>query len=240
MMIATALAVCLSAPCLAADIPAAVAAAVADKARPAADAARDANRKPAETLAFASIEPGSKIAELIPGGGYFTRLLSPVAGAGGHVYALAGSNATAVNAIAADAHYGNVTVLPLSFTERALGLPQPVDVVWTSNNYHDMHNALNGAAGMTSFNQRVFEALKPGGMYIVVDHAAAAGHGADDTRTLHRIDPETVKTEVPAAGFKLAGSSDALHNPGDPHTASSSDASIRGRTDQFILKFVKP
>jgi len=82
--------------------------------------------------------------------------------------------------------------------------------------------------------------LKPGGAYIVVDHAAAAGHGADDTKSMHRIDPETVKAEVTAAGFKLSGSSDALHNANDPHTAPIFDPSIRGKTDQFILKFVKP
>ena len=246
IVVAAALAASLSTPCLAADIPAAVSAAVADSARPAADTARDANRKPAETLAFADIKAGSQVAELMPGGGYYTRLLSMLAGPDGHVYVLAppprpdGSNpAAAANAIAADAHYGNVTVQSLSYTDRALGLSQPMDVVWTSDNYHDIHNNLD-SAGMQTFNARVFEALKPGGMYIVLDHAAAAGHGADDTRTMHRIDPETVKAEVTAAGFKLVGSSDALRNADDPHTVPIFDASIRGKTDQFILKFVKP
>ncbi|MDR2991896.1 MAG: methyltransferase [Burkholderiaceae bacterium] len=239
-------AACLSAPCPAAEVPQAVAATVADSARPAADTARDANRKPAQTLAFADIKPGAKIAELMPGGGYYTRLLSKLAGPGGHVYALypprrpnAPDLEAAGKAIAADPHYGNVTVLPLSYTDRALDLPQPVDVAWTSDNYHDIHNILTSAE-MQDFNRRVFEALKPGGMYIVLDHAAAAGHGASDTKTMHRIDPETVKAEVTAAGFKLAGSSDALRNPDDPHTAPIFDASVRGRTDQFILKFVKP
>jgi predicted methyltransferase len=164
----------------------------------------------------------------------------------GHVYVLTppprpnGPDPTAAaSAIAADAHYGNVTVLPLSYTERALGLPRQVDVVWTSSNYHDIHNTL-ADAGMKGFNKRVFEALKPGGMYIVIDHAAASGHGTDDTKTLHRIDPETVKAEVTAAGFKLSGSSGALHNANDPHTAPVFEADIRGKTDQFILKFVKP
>jgi predicted methyltransferase len=130
-------------------------------------------------------------------------------------------------------------VLPLSYTERALGLPQPVNVVWTSNNYHDIRNSLD-SAGMQAFNQRVFEALQPGGVYLILDHAAAAGRGAEDSRSLHRIDPETVKAEVTAAGFRFAGSSDALRNPDDPHTASVTDAGIRGKTDQFILKFVRP
>jgi predicted methyltransferase len=231
---------------LAADIPAAVSAAVANSARPAGDTERDAARKPAETLAFVDIKAGSQVAELIPGGGYFTRLLSAVAGSTGHVYVLVPppyrkdvDPAEAANAIAADAHYGNVTVRSLSYSAATLDVPQPVDVVWTSNNYHDIHNALD-AAGMAAFNKRVFDALKSGGMYIIIDHAAAAGHGANDTNTLHRIDEETVKAEVTAAGFKFAGSGDALRNANDPHTARVFDASIRGKTDQFILKFVKP
>ena len=246
---AAALAACLSVSSLAAGIPAAVSAAVADSARPATDTARDAGRKPAETLAFIGIKPGAQIAELLPGGGYFTRLLSVLAGPKGHVYALtppprpnapagAPDPAAAVSAIAADAHYGNISVAPLSASAPALGLSQPVDLIWTSDNYHDLHNQPN--ADLAGFNHHVFEALKPGGLYIVIDHAAAAGHGAGDTRTLHRIDVETVKAEVTAAGFKLAGSSDVLHNAQDPHTAPIFDASIRGNTDQFILKFVKP
>lgn len=246
LIFAAALAVGLSAPCLAAGIPAAVSAAVADSARPAADTARDAARKPAETLSFAGIRPDEQIAELMPGKGYYTRLFSVLTGAGGHVYALTPpprpngpDPAAAARAIAAEAHYGNVTVQPLSYTARALGLSQPVDVVLTSDNYHDMHNALD-SAGMKDFNRHVFEALKPGGAYIVIDHVAAAGHGASDTKTMHRIDPQTVKAEVTAAGFRLADSSDVLRNPNDPHTMPIFDASIRGKTDQFMLKFVKP
>jgi predicted methyltransferase len=243
---AAALATCLSAPCLAADISATITAAVTDSARPAADIERDAQRKPAEILAFSGIKPGVQIAELIPGGGYFTRLLSVAAGSDGHVYALVPpprpnvpDSTAAINALAADTHYGNITVLPLSYAEGPSGLPQPVDVVLTSDNYHDIHNAL-GDAGMVDFNKRVFAALKPGGLYIVIDHATAAGRGASDTRTLHRIDPETVKTEAVAAGFQFAGASDTLRNADDPHTAKVFDPSIRGKTDQFALKFVKP
>jgi predicted methyltransferase len=245
---AAALAACLAAPCLAAEVPPAVAAAVADSARPAADAARDADRKPAQTLAFAfaGIAPGARVAELMPGGGYYTRLLSVLAGAGGRVYVLTTpprpngpDPAAAANAIAADAHYGNVTVQPLAFTHPTLGLTQPVDLAWTSDNYHDLHNMFSDAQ-MQDFNRRVFAALKSGGVYLVLDHAAAAGHGAGDAKTLHRIDPETVKAEVTAAGFKLAGESDALRNPDDAHAAPVFDASVRGKTDQFIFKFVKP
>jgi predicted methyltransferase len=228
------------------EVPAAIAAAVADKSRPEADTQRDADRKPAETLAFAGIRSGDKIADLLPGRGYFTRLFSKVVGEKGVVYAVAPpprpnappdapSPAAAVTAIASEPGYSNVRVLTQRPTD--LSLPEPVDVVWTSLNYHDVHNAPNGAE---SFNKAVFNALKPGGIYIVIDHAAEPGSGTRDTSTLHRIDPAVVKTEVTAAGFVLEGESDILKNPDDPHTARVHDSSVRGKTDQFLLKFRKP
>jgi len=231
----------------AAGIPAAVTAAVADAGRPAADKDRDADRKPAETIAFAGIKKGDHVAELLPGGGYFTRLFSKVVGGKGVVYAVAPpprpnapadapSPAAAVTAIAADANYKNVRVLTARVTE--LSLPEPVDVVWTSLNYHDVHNVPN--VDLVAFNKTLFNALKPGGTYIVLDHAAEAGSGARDTSTLHRIDPAIVKSEVVAAGFVLEAESDVLHNAQDPHTAGVRDPSIKGKTDQFILKFRKP
>ena len=240
---------------LAADkIPAPVAAAVADTSRPAADTDRDAARKPAEMLAFAGIKPGQQIVELLPGGGYFTRVLSLTVGPKGHVYALgfpprpapAGGSAPAMamamasplDTLAKDPHYPNITVLTMAaLNSDPPGVPQ-VDLVWTSDNYHDLHNG--PTADIAAFNKRVFSVLKSGGIFVVIDHVAAAGHGTSDTSTLHRIDPEAVKSEVEAAGFKLAGSSDAAHNPDDPHTAAVRDGSIRGHVDQLALKFVKP
>jgi predicted methyltransferase len=236
---------------LAADkIPSAVAAAVADTSRPSADTDRDAARKPAEMVAFAGVKPGQQIVELLAGGGYFTRVLSLSVGPKGHVYALgfpprpapAGSSAPAMpsplDAIAKDPHYPNITVLTMAaLNSDPPGVPV-VDLVWTSDNYHDLHNG--PTADIAAFNKRVFSILKPGGFFVVIDHVAAAGHGTSDTSTLHRIDPEAVKTEVEAAGFKLAGSSDAAHNPDDPHTAAVRDSSIRGHVDEFALRFVKP
>ncbi|MEP7244870.1 MAG: methyltransferase [Gammaproteobacteria bacterium] len=229
------------------SIPAGVKAAVADASRPDADKQRDANRKPAETLAFTGIKKGDHVAELLPGGGYFTRIISKVVGDKGVVYAVAPPKrpnapadapepSAAVAAIAADAGYKNVRVMTARVTE--LTLPEPVDVVWTSLNYHDIHNVPN--ADLKAVNTTIFNALKPGGTYIVIDHAAEKGSGARDTSTLHRIDPEIVKTEVQSAGFVLAGESDVLRNAEDPHTAGVRDPSIQGKTDQFILKFKKP
>ena len=121
---------------------------------------------------------------------------------------------------------------------KELSLPEAVDLVWTSQNYHDLHNIPN--ADVADFDRSVFKALKPGGVFIVLDHAAAAGSGFRDTSTLHRIDPEAVKQEVLSAGFKFEAESDVLHNAADDHTLKVFDPAIRGKTDQFILKFRKP
>ncbi len=225
------------------SIPKYVSGAVADKARPDADRERDANRKPAETLAFAGVKPGDWVLELAPGKGYFTRLLSAVAGPDGQVsvYTVGAppkpdAPPPPVVAIAADPHYSNVKV-----TLQRLVDVKPTnsfDVVWTTQNYHDFHNLSD--PGIATLNHAIFESLKPGGTYFVLDHRAEAGSGARDTNTLHRIDEEAVKKEVEAAGFVLVGESDILRNKDDPHTAKVFDGSIQGHTDQFILKFRKP
>jgi predicted methyltransferase len=225
----------------AAGIPKYVTAAVADPARPAADKERDANRKPAETLAFAGVKPGDQVVELAPGKGYYTRLLSAVVGPKGKVYPATSppkpdAPPPAVQAIAADPHYGNVTVTVTKYSE--LKLPANSDVVWTSQNYHDFHNIPD--VQIAGINKAIFDSLKPGGVFFVLDHAAEAGSGTRDTNTLHRIDEATVKQELQAAGFELAGESDILRNKDDPHTGKVFEAPIQGHTDQFILKFRKP
>jgi predicted methyltransferase len=219
----------------------AIAAAVADSARPAADTARDANRKPAEIVAFAGVKPDDKVAELMPGGGYFTRILAKTVGPKGHIYALVPTGFAnrpgaldGLNALAKQ--YGNVTVVPTDLA--AFKVPEPVDVVWTSENYHDFHNG--PTANIPGLNAAAFAALKPGGVYYIEDHAAAAGADLSTTSTLHRIDPATAISEVEKAGFKLDGRSAALANPADPHTAGVRDPSVQGKTDKFALRFRKP
>ncbi|HLY04523.1 MAG TPA: hypothetical protein VKR31_02135, partial [Rhizomicrobium sp.] len=118
--------------------------------------------------------------------------------------------------------------------------PEKLDIAWTSQNYHDLHDKFFGPPDINVVNKAVYDSLKPGGVFIVLDHAAEKGSGLRDTDTLHRIDEDTVKKEVEAAGFKFAGESDVLRNPNDPRTAKVFDPSIRGKTDQFILKFRKP
>jgi predicted methyltransferase len=235
----------LAAPALSADAPPAViAAAVADAARPEADRVRDGDRKPAEVTALAGIKAGNKVAEMWPGGGYFTRIFSKAVGPKGVVYAWvpgAPPNAppgrdpaAGMRALAADANYGNLKVVTL---DPAVALPETVDVVWTSLNYHDMHNRPN--ADMAAINKAALNALKPGGLYVVIDHAAEKGSGTRDTQKFHRIDEDLVKQEVMSVGFESAGDSALLRHADDAHDKSSHEVE-RGKTDQFLLMFRKP
>jgi predicted methyltransferase len=232
----------LAAPAIA-DMPASsYAAAVGDSARPAADTARDAARKPAEMMAFAGVKPGDKVVDLIPGGGYFTRIFSAAVGPGGHVYAAtppakSADAEPAAAKIAADPHYANVSVIDA--TPPAVMGAGPVDIIWTAQNYHDLHLA-RLKLDVPAYDKALFAALKPGGVLVIVDHAAEAGSGLRDPDKLHRIDEAVVKQEVESAGFVLDAESDTLRNPADPHTALVFDPSIRGKTDQFVLRFKKP
>jgi predicted methyltransferase len=229
--------------------PPSVATALADPGRPAADVARDLARKPAAVIAFAGLKRGDRVIDFIPGGGYFTRIFSGVVGPTGHVYSVVPGVAEAMEApgtatiTAFAANHSNVSVVITKGLD--LSAPDgPVDVFWTAQNYHDLYNPLSkgapGATSMMPINRAVFAALKPGGIYFIIDHVAPAGSGISDTNTLHRIDPARVRADVEGAGFKFVGSSDVLRNPADPHTAIVFDPSIRGHTDQFVFKFRKP
>ena len=213
----------------------AIAAAVASPKRPEADRARDPLRKPAEIVAFAGIEPGDVVAEIAPGGGYYTRVLAASVGEEGKVYALMPGffanrpgGLDGINALAEQ--YGNVEVVVVDYA--ATKLPEPVDLVWTTENYHDMANGDIGAV-----NAWAFAALKPGGIYFVEDHSAP-GTGLSATSTLNRIDPAAVIEQVTAAGFVLDAESDLLHNPDDPHDVSPRE--VQPTSDKFALRFRKP
>ena len=226
----------------AADVPDYIAAAVADVGRPAEQTANDAVRMPAEVVAFSGMMPGDVVVDFRPGGGYYTRIFSKVVGPEGKVYAVESAERVAdgrmdrveaVQAIAADPAYMNVEVVTPPFA--ALDeIGEPVDLVWTSNNYHDMVNA-ETPEGMVPFNEGVFRALRPGGTYIVVDHAAMRGTGYAETDTTHRIDAEALINDITAVGFELEEESDLMARPEDPRTDMSSFASA-----QVILKFRKP
>ena len=232
-----------SAAWAAAETPAPIVAAVADAHRPAADTARDAARKPAEMLGLAGVKPGDSVLEILPGGGYFTRILSKAVGPKGHVYAAVPDSKSkfaepAAAAIAADPAYGNVSVITIG--PAAMTALPPLDVIWTSQNYHDLHLS-EVHTDVAALDKLWFGILKPGGTLIIIDHAALPGSPATATADkLHRIDPAVVRQEVEGAGFKFDGQSDVLRNPADPHTAIVFDSSIRGKTDQFAFRFRKP
>lgn len=220
----------------------AVKAALADKTRPAADTARDAKRKPGDMIGIANLHPGATVVELAPGGGYFTRIFSKYVGANGKVYAVAGpgrDNAPpAVAKIAAEPGYGNIAVVAptpaMTYTT-----PTKADLVWTSRNYHDWRNPTR-AMDIGAVNKAAFDALKPGGIYVVLDHASAAGAGPDVPGTLHRINPDQVKTEVTASGFQFVSSNDALKNASDDLNKRVFEESAPDISSQFILVFKKP
>jgi predicted methyltransferase len=244
VVLAAALAVAVSA-LAAQEIPAYVAKAVADPSRN-ADAKNDARRHVAEITAFAGIKPGDKVLELIPGSGYFTRVFSKVVGPMGHVYAVwpkpyddeSHPDSDAMRKLSAQPGYTNISVAIQPATH--LSSPEPLDVVFTSQNYHDYPDKFMGRIDPSVLNKDVYAVLKPGGTYVIIDHVADAGSGMRDTDTLHRIDPAIVKKQVVAAGFVFDGESDVLRNPADDHSRSVFDKSIRGRTDQFMYRFHKP
>ena len=244
LLAASAAASVLAVGAAAAVVPPAIAAAVADKGRD-ADRDADARRHPGEVIAFAGVKPGDKVVDLIPGSGYFTKVFSKAVGPKGHVYmiwpdeyAKEAQPDPVKNAELAKTGYPNTSVIQQPGA--AFATPEPVDLVFTVQNYHDYPDKFMGKIDPMVLNRAVYKSLKPGGTFLVVDHVAEAGSGLRDTDTLHRIDPAIVKKQVTDAGFVFAGESDVLRNPADDHKKVVFDKTIRGHTDQFIYKFTKP
>ena len=230
----------LCAPAMAQSVSPAIAAAVADSARPDTDKANDANRKPAQVLAFAGVKPGMTIGELAPGRGYYTRILSKAVGPTGKVYAIF-TTAQAARPGVLDAFnkalagYSNVKVVTVDYA--TMMLPEKADLFWTTENYHDFHNG--PTANIAAFDKAVFDNLKPGGIFYVEDHRAADGAGLAATSQFHRMDVAVAKSELTAAGFRLDAESDLLHNPADDRAASNSETG-HFTSDRFMLRMKKP
>ena len=211
--------------------------------RPDADIARDADRKPAQMMAFAQVKPGQTVIDYIPGRGYFTRVFSASVGNQGAVYSVMPQflvdkfKGNLPPSVTLEPGYNNIHDVVASNTN--FNVPVKADLVWTAQNYHDVHNGA-GPEATAQINKAVFDALKPGGLYVVIDHASGTGQDGATMTKLHRIDKAIVISEVRAAGFVLDGESTLLSNPADSHELAVFDPAIRGKTDQFVLRFKKP
>jgi predicted methyltransferase len=210
------------------------------------DARADERRRPAELMEFASVKPGDTVVDLVPGGGYFTRIFSRIVGPKGHVYAvwpieyatIDGDEVEAVKQLAADPAYSNVTVLIEPAAK--FSIPVKADVIWTSQNYHDYLCKFMGPVDTTLLAHSILQSLKPHGLFVVVDHVAEEGSGLRDTESTHRVDPQLVKARTIAAGFKFEAESTVLRNPDDSHTHLVFNPLIWGHTDQFVYRFRAP
>ena len=204
------------------------------------DVYEDGRREIAQIMLFSEVKAGDTVVDLVPGSGYWSKVFSSIVGPVGKVY---------LAVPAPMEKYSEQTkslpaLLPntqlLQQPAAALSAPTPVDLVFTSQNYHDYPLAFMGPTDPAVLNKAVFDMLKPGGLYVVIDHAAQDGSGLRDTESLHRIDPLLVRQQVEAAGFEFVGASSILANPVDDRTLSVFDEEIRGYTDQFVYKFRKP
>jgi predicted methyltransferase len=211
---------------------------------PPPDAVSDPTLKGPEVVKFMGLKPGDKVADIVPG--KFARLFSMTVGPKGKVYAVEVAEVvkahpaalTGIQALAAAVPDKNIEVM--SPPVNAMALPKGLDAVFIRQNYHDLYDPFMGPADVPGFDKAVYDALKPGGEFVILDHSAAKGSGVDATNTLHRIDPDRVIADVVKAGFKLEAQSDIFANPADDRTKLVFNPAIRGKTDQFLFKFRKP
>jgi predicted methyltransferase len=194
-----------------------------------------------QIIAFIAVKKGDRVADIV--GNRLTASLARAVGPDGRVYAIETAQVAklhpellhSMKSLAARSPNIVVSAEPV-----ASALPSGLDAVVIRQNYHDLYDKHMAPVDVATFNKGVFEALKPGGIYVVLDHAGLAGSGIGATETLHRIDPARVIMDVVAAGFTLDAESSILANPRDDHTKSVFDPSVRGHTDQFLYRFKKP
>jgi predicted methyltransferase len=200
-----------------------------------ADRAADARRKPAEFLAFVQPGPGMTVMDVDAGGGYTTQLLALAVGSGGKVYAQVEKPRPNLDKRLADRPQPNIVPTVRPFQDPVPPGTPPLDLATLILNYHDIANM---PVDRLQMNRNLFNALKPGGHLVIVDHAARPGSGTADTSTLHRIDEASVISEVQQAGFRLVQRGDLYRNPSDRRDRASSDR--EQQSDKFALKFLKP
>lgn len=204
--------------------------------------------KQSELIRFAGVVPGAIVIDVYPGDGDWTRLFSDVVGPQGRVFSFVPAEVAdfkndpvgLMQTLAKEPGRENVEAVSVDLAAMP-EVTQPADVLWLHLFYHDLHTALMQKKGATvaDFNRAVYELLKPGGFYVIVDHAAAAGSGTGDAQSLHRIDPASVRKEVEAAGFVLDAESTVLANKDDQHSVKVFDPSIKGETDRLAYRFVR-
>jgi predicted methyltransferase len=207
----------------------------ADPLRSDQDRRADEARKPVEFLEFAQVKPGMRVLDVAAGGGYTTQLLALAVGGDGRVWAQTEGPAPSLQKRLSEHPQPNIVPVTRSFEDPVPEGASNLDLVTIVMNYHDIAYLPVDRARM---NRRLFDALKPGGRLVLIDHSAKAGTGVSATKTLHRIDESVVREELRQAGFRLEAESNFLRVPADPRDQAFFD--MRTPTDKFALRFVKP
>jgi len=209
--------------------------AIASPLRTDEDKSADAKRKPLEFLQFTNARPGMLVLDISAGGGYTTQLLALAVGSNGTVWAQGTKSSSALEERLANHPQANIVQVIQPFEDPIPNGVPKLDLITIIMNYHDIAYK---PIDRTKMNQRLFDALKPGGHLVVIDHSAKAGTGISDAKSLHRIDEKTVVEEFQQAGFKLEQEGNFLKNPDDPRDQPFFKMEIQ--TDKFALRFVKP
>ncbi len=206
--------------------------------RPEANKARDADRKPLETVQFLGIKTGQSVGDMVAAGGWFTEVLSAAVGPKGKVYSqnpsfFVNQQGFMDREQALVKRLGNVEPVHGDFPDSLNG---KLDAALTAQNLHDIYN-MGGEDAAVAFLKDAYDALKPGGVLGVIDHVGIEGQ---DNKQFHRIPVDVARNIIKKAGFKIDAESNILHNPADDHTKVVRDPSVRGKTDQFLIRAKKP
>lgn len=225
------------------DYTSVISAAVNSDARSEEARARDAARKPADVIAFSGLKPGDTVVEIAPAGGYYTAILSRVVGDDGKIIGVGPARIFEEFPQAKGGFEKYLESDPITNASYSVAnldemtLPSGVDQVWMILYYHDTYWTGEDRDVM---NKSFYDALNPGGAYIIVEHTGIPSDSEDITKTLHRMDVKPLRTEIEKVGFEWAGESDVLRNPDDPQNDSVFAEGRRGNTDRIVWKFVKP
>jgi len=206
---------------------------LAERDRPANERAMDVDRKPEQLLNFFNVKSGAKSADLMAGAGYYTALLALTVGPSGVVYSANPVIRRQTRERFSAPRYANVKLLEGAMDKVALPADGSLDFILIHLDYH-----MIAPPARVEMNRRILAALKPGGVYGVVDHAAKEGAGEDDRKKLHRIDKQIVLKETTGAGFKFASEALMLRNAADTHDQPSQK--LYGKSDRFVLALRKP